>query len=321
MTPEACSGKLYDNNASENANVMPKILKEKYMLKGSITALVTPFKDGEVDEAAFKAFVDWQIESGTHGLVPCGTTGESATLSDKEHRRVIELCVDAAAGRVPVIAGAGSNETRVAVAYSQHAKELGADAVLVVTPYYNKPSQEGIYQHFKAITDSVDIPIIVYNIPGRSVVDITDDTMARLAALPTVIGCKDATGDIGRVTSLKDLCGDDFIQLSGDDGTSLGHAVHGGKGAISVGSNIAPKEYAAFHEACLAGEFVKARGMHDKLDRLHKDLFLDPSPAPAKYALSLLGRMQADVRLPITPARETTQAAVKEAMKRAGVTF
>lgn len=289
------------------------------MIKGSITALVTPFKDGRVDESAFQQFIEWQIESGTHGLVPCGTTGESATLTDDEHRRVIALCVEAAAGRVPVIAGAGSNETRVAVEYSKHAKELGADAALVVTPYYNKPNQEGIYQHFKAIADAVDIPIVVYNIPGRSVVDITNETMGRLAALPTVIGCKDATGDLTRVTTLKDLCGEAFIQLTGDDPTSLGHSVHGGAGAISVGSNVAPAEYAAYHNAMMAGNYIEARALHEKLDGLHKDLFLDPSPAPTKYALSLMGKMNTDVRLPITPCGGATKTAVKAAMQRAGL--
>ncbi len=291
------------------------------MLNGSITALVTPFRNGEVDEKAFQDFIEWQIENGTHGLVPCGTTGESATLSDAEHKRVVALCVEAAAGKVPVIAGAGSNETRVAIEYSRHAKELGADAALVVSPYYNKPSQEGLFQHFKAISDAVDIPVVVYNIPGRSVVDINNDTMARIAALPNVIGCKDATGDISRVTTINDLCGDDFIQLSGDDPTALGHSIHGGKGAISVGSNIAPAEYAAFHNACLSGDYEAARLLHVKLDRLHKDLFLDPSPAPAKYGLSLLGKMTTDVRLPITPCRADTETAVESAMKRAGLSW
>lgn len=286
---------------------------------GAITAVVTPFKDGKVDEAAFGDFIEWQIASGIHGLVPCGTTGESATLTDAEHQRVIALCVEAAAGRVPVIAGAGSNETAVSIKYASHAKTLGADAALVVTPYYNKPNQEGIFQHFKAISDAVDIPIVVYNIPGRSVVDITNDTMGRLASLPTVIGCKDATGDISRVTGLIDRCGEDFIQLSGDDGTSLGYAAHGGHGAISVGSNIAPAQYAAFHEACQAGDFARARLLHVKLDRLHKDLFLDPSPAPTKYALSVMGKMSTDVRLPMVPCSEPTKLAVKSAMARAGV--
>lgn len=291
------------------------------MIRGSITAVVTPFRDGTVDETAFQDFIEWQIASGTHGLVPCGTTGESATLSDEEHKKVIALCVEAAAGRVPVIAGAGSNETRVSIEYSKHAKELGADAALVVTPYYNKPNQEGIYQHFKAISEAVDIPIIVYNIPGRSVIDITNETMGRLAGLRTVIGCKDATGDISRVTTLKDLCGEEFIQLSGDDPTALGHSIHGGSGAISVGSNIAPKQYAAFHNACLEGDYAVAIQLHEKLDRLHKDLFLCPSPAPTKYGLSLLGKMTEDVRLPITPSVTSTKEAVQSAMTRAGVAF
>jgi len=228
------------------------------MINGSITALVTPFKDGSVDETAFQDFIEWQITSGIHGLVPCGTTGETATLTDTEHRRVIELCVEAANGRVPVIAGAGSNETRMSIAYAQKAKDVGADAALVVTPYYNKPSQEGIYQHFKAIAEAVDIPIIVYNIPGRSVVDISNDTMGRLSKLPTVIGCKDATGDITRVAGLIERCGEDFIQLSGDDPSSLGHSAHGGKGCISVGS----KSYIASTKTSLSIQVQRLRNMH-----------------------------------------------------------
>lgn len=289
------------------------------MVKGSITALVTPFTENGLDEAAFQDHVEWQIASGTHGLVPCGTTGESATLTHDEHKRVIRLCVEAANERVPVIAGAGSNETRVSIEYANVAKECGADAALVVTPYYNKPSQEGIFQHFKAISDAVDIPIVVYNIPGRSVVDISNETMGRLAQLPTVFACKDATGDIGRVQGLTDRCGADFIQLSGDDPTALAHFVHGGQGTISVGSNVAPKAYADFHNAMLAGDFVKARALNAALDRLHKDLFLDPSPAPAKYALSLLGKMDPHVRLPITPCRDETKSRVRSAMIRAGI--
>jgi 4-hydroxy-tetrahydrodipicolinate synthase len=289
------------------------------MIRGSITALVTPFKGGVVDETAFQDFIEWQIESGTHGLVPCGTTGESATLSDMEHKRVIELCVEAANGRVPVIAGAGSNETSVSIEYTNKAKSVGADAVLVVTPYYNRPSQEGIFQHFKAISDSVDIPIIVYNIPARSVVDITNDTMGRLATLDNVIGCKDATGEISRVAAIYERCGKGFIQLSGDDPSSLGHTAHGGKGCISVGSNVAPKAYAQFHELMWNNKFDEAMVLNRLLHRLHQDLFVDPSPAPAKYALNLLGKMNPDVRLPITAVQDSNKELILSAIRRAGI--
>ena len=289
------------------------------MIRGSITALVTPFKGGVVDETAFQDFIEWQIESGTHGLVPCGTTGESATLSDMEHKRVIELCVEAANGRVPVIAGAGSNETSVSIKYTNKAKSVGADAVLVVTPYYNRPSQEGIFQHFKAISDSVDIPIIVYNIPARSVVDITNDTMGRLATLDNVVGCKDATGEISRVAAIYERCGKDFIQLSGDDPLSLGHTAHGGKGCISVGSNVAPKAYAQFHELMWNNKFDEAMVLNRLLHRLHQDLFVDPSPAPAKYALNLLGKMNPDVRLPITAVQDSNKELILSAIRRAGI--
>lgn len=288
-------------------------------IRGSITALVTPFKNGKIDAQAYQDFIEWQIASGTHGLVPVGTTGESATLSEEEHKRVITLCVEAANGRVPVIAGAGSNDTRVAVELTEHAKALGADAALIVTPYYNKPNQTGLYQHFKTIAERVDIPIIIYNIPGRSVIDINNDTMELLSSLENVVGCKDATGDITRVSALIDRCGENFIQLSGDDASSFGYRAHGGHGAISVGSNIAPAKYAAMQDACDAGDYGAARQLHFALDRLHKDLFLDPSPAPAKYALNLMGRMSADVRLPITPCSQATQDAVRSALARAGV--
>ena len=290
-------------------------------IQGSITALVTPFKNGGIDEQSYQDFIEWQIASGTHGLVPVGTTGESATLSEAEHKRVITLCVEAANGRVPVIAGAGSNDTRVAVELAQHAKDLGADAALVVTPYYNKPNQLGLYEHFKAVANSVDIPVIVYNIPGRSVIDINNDTMQLLASLENVVGCKDATGDITRVTALIDRCGEDFIQLSGDDASSFGYRAHGGHGAISVGSNIAPAAYAKMQDLCTAGDFLAARKVHYSLDRLHKDLFLDPSPAPTKYALHLMKRMAPDVRLPITPCSEATERDIRTAMIRAGVKY
>ena len=291
------------------------------MVKGSITALVTPFTKAGLDEAAFQNHVEWQIASGTHGLVPCGTTGESATLTHEEHKRVIRLCVEATDGRVPVIAGAGSNETRVSIEYAQVARDCGADAALVVTPYYNKPSQEGIFRHFEAISNAVDIPIVVYNIPGRSVVDITNETMGRLSQLSNIIGCKDATGDISRVQDLTDRCGADFLQLSGDDPTALGHFAHGGQGMISVGSNVAPKQYADFHNTMVAGDFARARDLNATLHRMHKDLFLDPSPAPAKYALSLMGRMSDEVRLPMTPCGDETKTHVRSAMVRAGIEF
>jgi 4-hydroxy-tetrahydrodipicolinate synthase len=236
-----------------------------------------------------------------------------------EHKRVIELCVEAANGRVPVIAGAGSNETSVSIKYTNKAKSVGADAVLVVTPYYNRPSQEGIFQHFKAISDSVDIPIIVYNIPARSVVDITNDTMGRLATLDNVVGCKDATGEISRVAAIYERCGKDFIQLSGDDPSSLGHTAHGGKGCISVGSNVAPKAYAQFHELMWNNKFDEAMVLNRLLHRLHQDLFVDPSPAPAKYALNLLGKMNQDVRLPITAVQDSNKELILSAIRRAGI--
>ncbi len=290
-------------------------------ISGSITALVTPFKDGKVDEEAYLKFVDWQIRMGTHGLVPCGTTGETSTLSNAEHVRVIALCVEAADGRVPVIAGIGSNSTREAIRMGREAAACGADAVLAVAPYYNKPSQEGLYAHFRAIAEASELPIILYNIPGRSIVDISLDTMARLAELPAIIGLKDATGDIARVSDYKAMCGPDFIQLSGDDPTALAHRAHGGDGCISVASNIAPAQCAEFQKACAAGDYDKALDLHTRLDRLFKDIFLDASPAPTKYALSLMGMMEADVRLPITPCRERTMRAVETAMRQAGVEF
>ncbi len=289
------------------------------MISGSLTALVTPFKDGVVDADAYQAFVDWQIRSGTDGLVPCGTTGETSTLSNSEHVHVIDLCVQAAGGRVPVIAGIGSNNTAEAIHMGREAQKCGADAVLAVAPYYNKPSQEGMFQHFQAIAKAVDIDIILYNIPGRSIVDIDLKTMGRLAEIPNIIGLKDATSDIGRISDYKAVCGADFIQLSGDDPTALAHWAHGGTGCISVASNVAPTQCAEMHKLCAQGVFSKARDLHEKLDRLFKDLFLDASPAPAKYALSLMGKMRPDVRLPIIECRDSTKAAVVAAMKSAGV--
>ena len=292
------------------------------MFSGSIVALVTPFNsDGEVDFDSLKKLVEHHIAAGTDGIVAVGTTGESATLTIEEHVKVVTKVVEFAEGRIPVIAGTGANATHESVTFSRLLNGSGIVGCLSVTPYYNKPNQEGIFQHFKAVNDAVDIPIVVYNIPGRSVIDITNATMARLSTLPNVIGCKDATGDVTRVTSLKDLCGDDFIQLSGDDPSSLGHSVHGGRGAISVGSNVAPAQCAAVHNACLAGDYAAAKQIHESLDGLHKDLFLDPSPSPAKFALSLLGKMGTDVRLPITPCVPSTETAVKSAMRRAGVDF
>ncbi|MCF6221953.1 MAG: 4-hydroxy-tetrahydrodipicolinate synthase [Robiginitomaculum sp.] len=289
------------------------------MITGSLTALVTPFKNGVVDADAYSDFVDWQIRSGTDGLVPCGTTGEASTLSNKEHVHVIELCVQAAGGRVPVIAGIGSNNTAEAVHMGREAQKCGAGAVLAVAPYYNKPSQEGMFQHFQAIAKAVDIDIILYNIPGRSIVDIDLETMGRLAEIPNIIGLKDATSDLSRVSDYKSVCGADFIQLSGDDPTALAHWAHGGSGCISVASNVAPRQCAQMHKLCAAGEFSQARLIHEKMDRLFKDLFLNASPAPTKYALSLMGKMQPDVRLPIIECDDSAKAAVQVAMKLAGV--
>jgi len=289
------------------------------MISGSLTALVTPFKNDQVDAKAYLEFIDWQIGSGTNGLVPCGTTGEASTLSKEEHVHVIRLCVEAANGRVPVIAGIGSNNTRSAIRMAGEAQKCGADAVLAVAPYYNKPSQEGMFQHFQAIASSVDIGVILYNIPGRSIVDIDLETMGRLAAIPNIIGLKDATSDLARISDYKSVCGDGFIQLSGDDPTALAHWAHGGSGCISVASNVAPAQCAELHKLCAEGEYANARLLHEKLDRLFKDLFLDASPAPTKYGLSLLDKMGPDVRLPIIECREDTKQAIAAAMKMAGV--
>ncbi|MEY3527469.1 MAG: hypothetical protein RI997_1578 [Pseudomonadota bacterium] len=288
--------------------------------RGSMTALVTPFKNGKVDEAAFRGHVDWQIAQGTHGLVPVGTTGESPTLSHAEHKSVVEWCINEAKGRVPVIAGAGSNNTNEAVELSRHAEKAGADAVLIVTPYYNKPNQEGLYQHYKAINDAIGIPIIIYNIPPRSIVDMSVDTMARLYELKNIVGVKDATGNIVRVSQQRQAMGPDFIQLSGEDATALAFNVHGGHGCISVSSNVAPKACADFQNASLSGDYAKALTYQDKLFPLHSALFVEPNPAGPKYALSVLGRMTDEVRLPMVPTTEPTRAIIRKAMAFAGLT-
>jgi 4-hydroxy-tetrahydrodipicolinate synthase len=288
-------------------------------LRGSITALVTPFRDGDLDEDALRDHVNWQIESGTHGIVPVGTTGESPTLTHREHDRVIEICTEEARGRVPVIAGAGSNSTAEAVAFSQHAEKVGADAVLIVTPYYNKPTQEGLYQHFKAINDAIGIPIIIYNIPGRSVIDMSVETMARLYELKNIVGVKDATANVARVSLQRQAMGPDFIQLSGEDATALGFMAHGGHGCISVTSNVAPSLCRDMQEACLRGDYQAALTVQDRLMPLHTALFVETNPSPAKYALSVLGRMTDEVRLPMVPVSDRTKETVRSAMTHAGL--
>ncbi len=288
-------------------------------IQGSIPALVTPMRDGKVDEQAFRKFVSWQIEQGSHGLVPCGTTGESPTLSHDEHMRVVEICVQETAGRVPVIAGAGSNSTDEAIALTRHAKEVGADAVLHVTGYYNKPSQEGMYRHFMAIADAVDLPVLLYNIPGRAIVDIAVETMARLAKHPNIIGVKDATGNMARPSRERNACGKAWRMLSGNDDSALGYMAHGGHGCISVSANVAPKLCAEFQDACLRGAYDRARELQDKLMPLHDALFCEPSPAPVKYALSLLGHCTPEVRLPLVELTEAGRARVREAMQGCGL--
>ena len=289
------------------------------MFRGSITALITPFKDGQVDQAAFQSFVEWQIGEGTQGLVPVGTTGESPTLSHDEHKRVVELCIEAAGGRVPVMAGAGSNSTEEAIALTRHAKRAGADAALVVTPYYNKPTQEGLYAHFKAIAEAVDIPIFIYNIPGRSVVNMSVEIMARLAELPNIVGVKDATGDLTRPSLQRLKCGADFIQLSGEDGTALGFNAHGGVGCISVAANVAPRLVSQFQNATLQGNYAAALELQDRLMPLHSALFVETSPSPVKYAASLLGKCREDVRLPLVQVTQPTRQIVRAAMEHAGL--
>ncbi|MGI4880784.1 MAG: 4-hydroxy-tetrahydrodipicolinate synthase [Janthinobacterium lividum] len=289
------------------------------MFNGSIPALVTPFKDGKVDEVAFASFVDWQVASGSTALVPCGTTGESATLTIDEHNRVIALTVEAAGGRVPVIAGCGSNDTATALIHMRHAKDVGAAAALVVCPYYNKPSQAGLIAHFTALAEGCDLPIIIYNIPGRSIVDMSVETMATLAKLPGIIGVKDATGHLGRVSAQRAACGVDFCQLSGNDETALGYMAMGGVGCISVSANVAPELCARFQAACAAGDYTAALALQDRLYPLHDALFSDASPGPTKYALERLGRMSIATRLPITPPSPASRARVDAALAHAGI--
>ena len=287
--------------------------------QGSITALITPFKNGKVNTKAFRKLVEWQIDQGTHGLVPCGTTGESPTLTHDEHREVVELCIEAASGRVPVIAGTGSNSTAEAVELTRHAKSAGADGVLVVTPYYNKPPQEGLYLHYKAINDCTDIPILIYNIPGRSVVDMTVDTMTRLFKLKSIVGVKDATANMARVSQQRAALGKDFVQLSGEDATALGFMAHGGQGCISVTANVAPALCSEFQLACLGGNFKRALEIQDRLMPLHDALFVESNPGPVKYAASKLGLCNGETRLPLAPLAPASKKKVDEAIAAVGL--
>ncbi len=288
--------------------------------RGSFTALVTPFKNGAPDEAAFRGHCAWQIAEGTVGLVPVGTTGESPTLSHDEHKRVVEWCIAEAGGKVPVMAGAGSNNTAEAVDLARHGEKAGADALLVVTPYYNRPTQEGLYQHFKAVNDAVGIPIFIYNIPPRSVVDMSNETMARLYELPNIAGVKDATGNIARVSQQRAIVGREFIQLSGEDMTALAYNAAGGIGCISVVSNVAPRLCADLQEACLAGDYARALGVQDRLIPLHDAIFREPGLCGAKHGLSLLGRMNEEIRLPLLPVQqEATKSVIRAALVHAGL--
>lgn len=290
------------------------------MFRGSFTALITPFKGGAVDEKAFQKLVEWQIAEGTHGLVPVGSTGESPTLNHDEHKHVIELCVKTAKKRVPVIAGAGSNSTDEAIDLTRFSKKVGADATLHSTGYYNKPTQEGLYRHFKAISDAVDLPIFLYNVPVRTIVDISVATMARCSKLKNVVGVKDATANVARVTQQRLTCGKDFIQLSGEDGTVLGFMAHGGVGCISVTANVAPRLCADFQNACLKGDYKAALVLQDRLMALHDALFIETNPGPVKYAAFRLGVIDSpDCRLPMAPISDASKKAVDEALARTGL--
>jgi len=289
------------------------------LIRGAVTALVTPFKDGALDEDAFISLVERQIAAGIHGVVPVGTTGETSTLSHDEHRRVVELCVATVAGRIRVVAGAGSNSTKEAIELVRHAKTVGADAALVVTPYYNRPSQEGLYQHYAAINEAVQLPVFVYNVPSRTSVDVSNATIARLAKLPNIVGIKDATGNMTRIANQRLDCGEDWNLLSGDDGSALGYMGHGGHGCITVAGNVAPRAVASFYDACMARDWETALYWQDRLARLNDALFLDASPAPTKFALATLGLCQPDARLPIAPCADAVKPAILDAMRDAGV--
>ena len=294
-------------------------MTKKAKFHGSMPALVTPFKDGRIDEPAFRALIDWQINSGSHGLVPVGTTGESPTLSQEEHRKAIEICIDETRGRLPVIAGAGSNNTHEAVELARHAEKAGADAALIVTPYYNKPTQEGLYRHFKAINDSVGLPIIIYNIPSRSVVDMSIETMKRLYELKNIVGVKDATGNVARISLQRGAMGPEFIQLSGEDMTALSCMAAGAHGCISVVANAAPTLCAELMELVFKGDYAHALKVQDKLTPLHAAIFVEPGVCGAKYALSVLAKARNEVRLPLLPVSAETEMAIRRAMVHAGL--
>ena len=289
------------------------------MFKGSFVALITPFKDGKVDETAFRSFIEWQITEGSDGLVPCGTTGESPTLSHEEHQKVTEICIEVTDGRIPVIAGAGSNSTEEAIGLAQHAKTAGADAVLVVTPYYNKPTQAGLFAHYKAINDNAKIPIIIYNIPGRSIIDMSVETMADLSKLDYIVGVKDATAQLDRPILTTLACGKDFCQLSGEDGTAIPHLAAGGHGCISVTGNILPRQCSEMQKAWAEGNIKKAMELQELLMPVHAAIFCETSPGPVKYAAELLGLFSSEARLPITEIADDSKVTVKEALKHVGV--
>lgn len=290
------------------------------MFRGSFPALVTPFRDEAFDEPAYRSFVEWQISEGSHGLVPCGTTGESATLRPEEHRRAIEVCVELSAGRVPVIAGCGSNDTAHAIALTRIAREAGADAALHVPPYYNRPNQDGVYAHLAAIAEAVELPIVLYNVPSRTITDISVETMARLSRIPNVIGVKDATGNLARVSAQRLACRSGFMQLSGNDDMALGFMAMGGKGCISVTANVAPRLCADFQNACLSGDWETALTLQDRLYPLHAAMFTDASPGPVKYALNRLRPdFPADLRSPMTPPSDASRSSVDAALVHANL--